>query len=54
MKPPLGLVPKKFHQMERLVAIQEAMERYYEAVIPIPQEWVTEYNELVNNLRDES
>ena len=54
-KPPLGLIPKYIwfeqiqneHAKERLQIVKEAMTRYMNAEILIPQDWVDEYNELV-------
>jgi hypothetical protein len=46
--PPLGLVPKKFHQEARLLELLRAMERYLEAGLDIPTEWVDEFHSLLS------
>lgn len=45
-KPPLGLMPRKLWEEQRLTAIAQAMERYNLAHTPIPDEWHEELNEL--------
>ena len=53
-KPPLGLKPRWLHDWERTIAIVEAIERYSNAGMVIPKEWISELKErLVNNLREE-
>ena len=51
-KPPLGLMPKKFHNEQvkanRLNEVCQAIARYYNIGRKIPIEWVEEYNELVD------
>ena len=54
IKPPLGLIPKRFHDVffervkeERLNKVREAIARYYNAGLKIKIEWIEEYNELV-------
>jgi hypothetical protein len=53
-KPPLGLMPHSVFLLRRLEEIFEAIERYYQANMQIPVEWITEYNLLIemykNNL----
>ena len=51
MKPPLGLTPKKIWQEERLEQVSAAVQRYYEAGLEIPLDWIVEYNELVRILK---
>ena len=46
-KPPIGLKPKYIHMAQRVTDIFEAMERYSEAHLPIPPEWVDELKGLV-------
>lgn len=51
IKPPLGLMPKKFHdervKVERFNEVRGAIARYYDAGLKINIEWIEEYNELV-------
>lgn len=53
-KPPLGLIPKRFHdqriKVERFNEVCEAISRYYDARLKIKIEWIEEYNDLVDNL----
>ena len=49
-KPPLGLIPKRFHISNRIIEITNAMIRYSEAKKEIPHEWLQEYNELCASL----
>jgi hypothetical protein len=46
-KPPLGLIPKNFHNEKRLNEVREAIIRYCNAELKIPLEWIQEYNELI-------
>ena len=46
-KPPLGLMPKNIWEIRRIWKISEAIDRYLEAGMKIPAEWVDEYCELV-------
>ena len=50
-KPPLELMPKHQHKVivgrKRLHDIQGAISRRYNEEVPIPIEWVEEYNELL-------
>ena len=51
IKPPLGLIPKKFHdervKIKRFNEVRGAIARYYDAGMKINIEWIEEYNELV-------
>jgi hypothetical protein len=53
-RPPLGLMPHSVFLLRRLEEIFEAIERYHEASMQIPIEWIQEYNLLIemykNNL----
>jgi hypothetical protein len=53
-RPPLGLMPHSVFLLRRLEEIFQAIERYYEASMQIPIEWIYEYNLLIemykNNL----
>jgi len=52
-KPPIGLKPKKYHSLERFNEVRSAIARYYDAELPIPIEWVEEYNKIINQNKDE-
>lgn len=45
--PPLGLLPKDIHRTKRFNDICEAIVRYYNINLPIPIEWIEEYNDLI-------
>ena len=53
IKPPLGLMPKKFHdervKAERFNEVCLAISRYYNAGLKVNIEWIKEYNELSKN-----
>lgn len=51
IKPPLGLRPRFIVAEHRLDEINAAIARYVAASVPVPQDWVDEYNELVAYLR---
>ena len=53
-KPPIRLKPKKDHLLERLHEVRSAIVRYCDAELPIPVEWVEEYNELIKLEEDKS
>lgn len=50
IKPPLGLIPRKFWIEERIANISNAINRYLIANKPIPPEWIYEYNGLLNDI----
>jgi len=47
-KPPLGLMPERFHKRYRMLDILAAMRRYVDAGKYVPDEWI---GELVGLLR---
>lgn len=47
-KSPLGLKPKRIHELDRLNEIRFAIERYSKAKKLIPIEWVNEMNDLMS------
>ena len=51
-KPPLGIMPRYLWERKRCREIAEAIDRYTYAEKPIPNEWVEEYNELVEKGTD--
>ncbi|WP_156949704.1 hypothetical protein [Paenibacillus sp. FSL R7-269] len=46
VKPPLGLKPRYISKAQRMCEIKDAVQRYMDAWLPIPDEWIAEYNEL--------
>jgi len=51
-KPPLGIMPRFIWIDARKSEIQSALDRYIESNMPIPLEWIEEYNELIRMLKD--
>ncbi|MDP1675695.1 MAG: hypothetical protein Q8L88_02425 [Bacteroidota bacterium] len=49
-KPPLGVIPRRIIDGERMSTLGAGMIRYYLCAKPIPLEWITEYNEIANRL----
>lgn len=47
IKPPLGVIPRKMHDLERYCDLRQAIYRYLCADLQINPAWVEEYNELV-------
>lgn len=47
---PIGIMPKRFWQEERLEKLKECIQRYTNAYCPIKEEWIKEYNELLAEL----
>lgn len=45
-KPPLGVAPKWFHQEHRLGELCEAVVRYRQEAVSIPDEWLEEIRDL--------
>ena len=50
IKPPIGIEPRGLYEtlknQERVTDILEAIDRYYRAGTPIPNDWLVELNEL--------
>jgi hypothetical protein len=57
LKPPMGLIPKKIHdeqvKAKRFNEVCIAMVGYYRAGLKINMEWVEEYNELVETVKQQ-
>ena len=53
-KPPIGIMPKRFHDGQRLQDLANAINRRLCEPYEIPLEWVTEYNQLVEILYPEN
>lgn len=51
-KPPLGLKPKRIHDAERVMEIDEAITRYLIAGADVPDEWMRERHDLLTSLRN--
>ena len=50
-KPPIGIEPKNVWESIRFKRLKEAMIRYLEADLNLPDEWKEEYNEFINRLK---
>lgn len=51
-KPPLGVMPRKMWDKQRQKDLADAMVRYLEAGMKIPAEWIEEYNEISDRLKE--
>lgn len=51
-RPPLGLTPKFIREKERYDEVSYAIIRYIDADKEIPIEWIDEYNELVDKVKN--
>lgn len=49
VKPPQGVVARRVHDGNRLTELFDAMERYANARLPVPIEWVEEARSLAWN-----
>lgn len=47
---PKGIMPKYVHDERRLMEVGDAIIRFVEARRQVPEEWIYEYNELVNTV----
>lgn len=47
VKPPMGVIPKSIWKSLREVALTQAVRRYLEAKVDVPEEWDKEINELL-------
>lgn len=43
-RPPIGLKPRWLHDEQRQIEVKEAINRYINVGMKIPQEWLDEYN----------
>jgi phage gp29-like protein len=53
VKPPLGVIPIYIWDSKRKEELAAAIDRYLNAGERIPEEWVEEYNEIVENSTEE-
>ena len=51
-KPPLGVMPRKRWDRSRQKDLADAMFRYLETGMKIPAEWIEEYNEISDRLKE--
>jgi len=49
-KPPIGLMPEKIHNEKRAIEIMEAITRYQNANLKVPEEWFIELGKKVFGL----
>lgn len=52
VKPPLGIVPRRIFDRDRLTDLIKVVDRYNEAQKDIPLEWVMEMMEIINRLNE--
>ena len=53
VKPPLGVIPRYIWDGKRKEELAAAIDGYLNAGERIPEEWVEEYNEIVENSTEE-
>ena len=53
VKPPLGLVPRRIHNENRVSDIKQAVNRMFDADSCVDVAWIEEYNELCAMLKKE-
>lgn len=46
MKPPLGITPRSIFETHRAQEIVEAMKRYFDEGLSVPDEWINELVEI--------
>lgn len=51
-KPPLGVMPRKMWDRQRQKDLADAMVRYLKAGMKAPLEWIEEYNEISDRLKE--
>jgi hypothetical protein len=49
-KPPIGIVPKNIWKSIRFNNLKEAMIRYLDAGLELPNEWTEEYNQFIKKI----
>lgn len=49
-KPPIGVKPRKLVDEERLEELERAIEMYKKSMVPVPQDWYNEWNEIALRL----
>jgi len=47
-KPPIGVVPKYIWDERRRKQLKESITRYLDADLKVDEEWVKEYNQLID------
>ena len=47
---PLGVMPKRLADVRRCGELRDAILRYVQGGWPLPTEWVTEYNDLIDSI----
>jgi hypothetical protein len=53
-RPPIGIMPKKIWNLQRMNNLKDAIKRYCEASREVPIEWIEEYNSLVEEVNQMS
>lgn len=50
VKPPIGIKPRRVWERERMINLEEAIQRYVAAGFTVPPEWFEEFVELKRKL----
>lgn len=51
-KPPTGIKPRHYHDLMRFHEITDAMNRYSDASLPVPKEWIREVLDIYSTALD--
>ena len=50
-RPPIGIEPKNVWESIRFNNLKEAMSRYLDAGLDLPEKWTEEYNEFIKRIK---
>jgi hypothetical protein len=50
-KPPLGIIPSSLYFESRIKELKNAIKRYLDSDNEVNQEWIIEYNAIINMLK---
>ena len=51
-KHPIGIMPETIWKINRIQDLKEGIDRFFNAGIVIPQEWIKEYNKLIKEVKE--
>lgn len=49
-KPPIGIEPKNIWESIRFNSLRQAMIRYLDVGLDLPDEWINEYNQFIERI----
>ena len=53
-KPPIGITPRGIWLMDRYEKLKSAIKRYMDADLNVSVEWITEFNQLQEELKEDT